>query len=630
MKRLLGALFLSLFLWAGFCPAVFAKEPLKITDVESSGGSSNQMNVNVSTKRYASVMKSYVYSDNDDSFTILDASTGTVYLDTYSKSDGSLTSSREIPFELNLFGGFYAGKEYNFIVFGQTNEEEDDTLPTFKTVKYSKNWEKLGEADYCANNTVIPFDAGSLRMAEYNGYLYVRSSHEMYTSDDGLNHQANITYSVNIEQMTVADEYSKVMNVNYGYVSHSFNQFIKIDNGKLVCVDHGDAYPRSIVLGTYNSNLQDGVFTGSYTNVDLFNIPGDTGANCTGITIGGFESSSDNYLVAINSIDHSKVTSYTSFEMEGLELDERDIVLLISEKENTSTDSVKNVYLTDYVDQYKLGSTPYLVKLTDNRFMVLWEEYSYVEYEDDPGDYYTKSNGLRYAYVDGSGTLLSGIMSASDAHLAADCQPVYVGEDVIWYTNDGNGGRKVYSLSANENTENTENPFTDISDSDYYYDAVLWAYENGITSGIDATHFAPHQECTRGQVVTFLWRAKGKPQATETDHPFVDLNTEAYYYEAVLWAYENNIVNGIDSTHFAPNETVTRGQFAAFLHRAEGEPAYTTENPFTDISDSDYYYNAVLWAYENGITEGTDATHFAPQKTCTRGEAVTFLYRAFN
>ncbi|MGN0267255.1 MAG: S-layer homology domain-containing protein, partial [Lachnospiraceae bacterium] len=175
-----------------------------------------------------------------------------------------------------------------------------------------------------------------------------------------------------------------------------------------------------------------------------------------------------------------------------------------------------------------------------------------------------------------------------------------------------------------------ENPFVDVSEEDYYYDAVLWAVHNGITVGKDETHFEPKANCTRAQVVTFLWRTMGEPEPETTENPFVDVAADAYYHDAVLWAYENGITVGIDSTHFAPGDTVTRCQFVAFLHRNEGEPEpKTTENPFVDVSESKYYYNAVLWAYENGITVGKDETHFAPDKTCTRAEVVTFLYRTY-
>lgn len=173
-----------------------------------------------------------------------------------------------------------------------------------------------------------------------------------------------------------------------------------------------------------------------------------------------------------------------------------------------------------------------------------------------------------------------------------------------------------------------DNPFTDVFEYDYYYEPVLWAYQNGITSGIDSTHFVPDQACTRGQVVTFLWRAMGKPEPESDENPFVDLQKGTYYYNAVLWAYQNGITAGIDKTHFAPDDTVTRGQFVTFLYRAKGTPDYSVKNPFTDVQNGTFYKDAVLWAYENGITSGNDATHFLPDQDCTRGQVAAFLYRS--
>ena len=175
-----------------------------------------------------------------------------------------------------------------------------------------------------------------------------------------------------------------------------------------------------------------------------------------------------------------------------------------------------------------------------------------------------------------------------------------------------------------------ENPFDDVNEDDYFYDAVLWAYEKGITLGTNETHFSPWNNCTRAQVVTFLWRTMGEPTPETTENPFVDVAEDAHYYKAVLWAYENEITLGKDATHFEPDANVTRGQFVTFLHRNEGKPEpETTENPFVDVDENKFYYKAVLWAYENEITLGKDATHFVPENNCTRGQVVTFLYRAY-
>ena len=172
------------------------------------------------------------------------------------------------------------------------------------------------------------------------------------------------------------------------------------------------------------------------------------------------------------------------------------------------------------------------------------------------------------------------------------------------------------------------NPFTDVSKSSYYYVPVLWAFENGITAGTDATHFSPNQNCTRAQVVTFLWRACGEPEPQITECPFTDLNSSAYYYKAVLWALENGITSGTDATHFSPEQSCTRAQVVTFLWRTCGKPdPVSTSSPFIDTKENAYYHLAVLWAVENGITAGTAPNQFSPDSSCTRGQIVTFLYR---
>ena len=169
--------------------------------------------------------------------------------------------------------------------------------------------------------------------------------------------------------------------------------------------------------------------------------------------------------------------------------------------------------------------------------------------------------------------------------------------------------------------------FTDVAAGSYCYDAVQWAVANGITNGTDATHFSPNAGCTRGQVVTFLWRVAGEPTVSG-NVGFVDVAPGSYCYEAVKWAVANGITKGTDATHFSPNATCTRGQVVTFMYRAEGEPTFGGNVGFVDVAVSSYCYEAIKWAVANGITKGTDATHFSPNATCTRGQVVTFLYRA--
>lgn len=174
------------------------------------------------------------------------------------------------------------------------------------------------------------------------------------------------------------------------------------------------------------------------------------------------------------------------------------------------------------------------------------------------------------------------------------------------------------------------NPFVDVAEGTYYYDPVLWAVANGITSGVNATHFEPEGTCTRAHAVTFLWRAAGQPEPKTTQMPFKDVKAGSYYEKAVLWAVENKITNGTSTTTFSPDENCTRAQIVTFLWRSEGEPyASDSNNPFTDIA-SDYYMDAVFWAVKEGITNGTTPTTFSPNDRCTRAQIVTFIYRAMH
>ena len=171
-------------------------------------------------------------------------------------------------------------------------------------------------------------------------------------------------------------------------------------------------------------------------------------------------------------------------------------------------------------------------------------------------------------------------------------------------------------------------PFRDVDKDAYYAAAVDWAVSNEITNGTSASTFSPEEGCTRAQVVTFLWRAAGKPDPASSKSPFSDVKEGAYYYNAVLWAVEKGITNGTSDKTFSPDETCTRAQIVTFLWRYEEQPAPVgTNNPFADVKPSAYFGSAVLWAVEKGITNGTSATTFDPEDTCTRAQVVTFLYR---
>ena len=169
--------------------------------------------------------------------------------------------------------------------------------------------------------------------------------------------------------------------------------------------------------------------------------------------------------------------------------------------------------------------------------------------------------------------------------------------------------------------------FVDVATGSYYEDAVDWAVENGITTGVSANRFDPNGVCTRAQAVTFLWRAAGSPAPRSRTMPFTDVPAGSYYYDAVLWAVENGITKGTSDTRFSPDDTCTRAQIVAFLWRSEKSPAAGSRNPFADVKSTAYYADAVLWAVKEDITTGTASTTFSPDADCTRAQIVTFLWR---
>ena len=186
---------------------------------------------------------------------------------------------------------------------------------------------------------------------------------------------------------------------------------------------------------------------------------------------------------------------------------------------------------------------------------------------------------------------------------------------------------EVIFMKANGNPQT--GVFVDVATGSYYEDAVDWAVENGITKGTDDTHFSPDGICTRAQAVTFLWRAAGSPASKTSAMPFTDVPVGSYYYDAVLWAVENGITKGTSETRFSPDDTCTRAQIVAFLWRSEKSPAAGSHNPFADVKSTAYYAGAVLWAVKENITKGTTATTFSPDADCSRAQIVTLLYRAY-
>ena len=372
---------------------------------------------------YGSTVKSYLYENEAGGLTRVEYIDGKVEVENYS-SDFRFLDRQTIPAELPIWGGFFAGEDYNFVVFGQKNSNESDSAEVIRVVKYSKDWQRLGQASLWGANTTVPFDAGSLRMDEYSGYLYIRTCHEMYRYSDGLNHQANMMFVVRQSDMSVTDSFVPIAWTESGYVSHSFNQFILIDrDGYPVTLDHGDANPtRGVAFRKYYANASTGTFTGQQwgtwcSRMNLIDFGGSSGNNATGASVGGLAETSDSYIFAFN------------YDGTGTGGSNRTVYLQMME-----IDSGKG-------RQYKISSstgtgstTPVLAPTGLDGGYLMW----------NGKDGYTISDTLYYVSYDAAGN--PGAIQTATGSLS-DCQPIPYNGGVVWYVTN-NSAPTFYTLNG--------------------------------------------------------------------------------------------------------------------------------------------------------------------------------------
>lgn len=348
------------------------------------------------------VVKSYLCENQIGGLTRVEDVNGQVIVEDYD-SGFHLCASRTIPMELPLWGGFYAGKNYNFVIFGQANPAQDNGREVVRVVKYSKDWQRLGQASFYGANTTAPFAAGSLRCAEYGDYLYIRTCHRMYTWSDGRQHQANLTLAVRQSDMELTDSAYAVRNERVGYVSHSFNQFVLTDqNANIVTLDHGDAYPRGIVLMRYISAKAGGEdFSRGVDESLVVSFPGEIGNNYTGASVGGFAETANGYV--------------TAFNYDGGTHGAREIYLGYTSKNGLASTTTR---ITTSAGM----STPILAPTGLDGGYIMWT--------DMAGNFY-------YArYADG-GTV--GAIGTAGVTLLSDCQPVLHNGELVWYATSYSG-----------------------------------------------------------------------------------------------------------------------------------------------------------------------------------------------
>lgn len=324
----------------------------------------------------------------------------------YYNAAGKVTSSLTISKELTDFAGFYAGKDYYYVAFKQDNTNESDNQEVLRIVKYDQSWKRLAATSIKGANTYIPVSAGSLRMTEDNGILYIHTCHQMYQSNDGLNHQANMTFAINESDMSVKDSYTDIMNMSTGYVSHSFNQFIKVDNGKIYRVDHGDGYPRGIAYTVTDESKK---ISDPSIYKTVVSIEGTIGVNYTGVSVGGFELSATNALIAYN---QDGTTS------------SRNIKLVSFKKDDDGTVGEDNIIqVTNYSKNDQVTClTPQLVKIDDYHFILMWQEMNTT----------TEKLTAKFVQLDHLGRKVSDIVEKNVP--LSDVQPIVTSDGLItWY-----------------------------------------------------------------------------------------------------------------------------------------------------------------------------------------------------
>ena len=364
--------------------------------------------------QWSDTVKSYLtVCDNGNYMRVQSGAIEGKLLVEYYSSDFEPLSTKLIDNELPIFGAFYDSGNNYYVLSGQENPKQNDSLEVFRITKYDKNWNKIKSCGLYGANTTVPFDAGSARMTHSGDHLLVRSCHKMYKSSDGNNHQANVTIEVDMPSMTITDSYTGVMNVDYGYVSHSFNQFIKTDGNHIVALDHGDAHPRSAVLVKYNSDFTTGKFFPSYfdkvSNIDVVTYPEYTAGhyNYTGAAIGGFDVSSSSYIVAQSTVD-----------LDYINTSETRNVYVSAVSKDLSTNKLNKI--TSYAEGTASASAPQLVKINNNSFLLLWARD-------------TKVNCVK---LNADGTV-NGSIHTFEGSLS-DCQPVIKNGRAVWYVYDKN------------------------------------------------------------------------------------------------------------------------------------------------------------------------------------------------
>ena len=596
---------------------------------------------------HACPAEAYLYQDGenlirmeyDPGQKIISASTGEITMlrpeqiivETYN-SRFQLLESRTLEKELPIWGGFFAGADYNFVIFGQANLNEDDSVEVVRVVKYDKNWNRLDHASLYGANTIVPFDWGGMGCAESNGHLYLRTAHSMYMDADGLNHQMDMMLNIRQLDMTITNSYTDVA-LNSGYVAHSFNQLLLVDQQqRLVALSHGDATLRGAVLTRYKAPAGGDSFLGTPRMRDIYpddtcvrfavdTWPGASGANNTGAQVTGLAETSTGYLSAYSETGLGDASDNTNVY---------NVYLAYTDKNNFSESGTTVRQLTNFsASSTQYGAQPRLVPTGLDGGYILWH------LADKNGDYFYYSDNIQYARYGADGTI-SDIRAAENAPLS-NCQPIYYNGQAVWFTTHestptfytlDDSGVTAYPMSAAQPEPEPEpgtGSFADVPAGAWYAPYVNAAAQAGLMEGTGDGRFNPNGTLSIAEVVTLAARLH-----TSQFGLIVPTAPGPWYMGAYNYCVANGLFDEIRLPLSTMDNLATRFDMVDILNRAVPESETAPIHPHIivpDLAESDPYGWAVYRWYRAGITQGDQDGNFNGSSHITRAETAAMLCR---
>ena len=454
MKKLKSALLCIAIITAVFIPGsvtAFSADGAPALTVSSASDSTHDPDIinGNSYHYYTEVTRAYLCQTEDGFMRVYGNDNGTLLAEYYD-SELNFIGNRYVETGLPMFGGFYDAGDCYIVVTGQKNPNESDETEVFRITRFDKDWNPTGYDSIYGGDTYVPFIAGRCAFAAYGNKLIIRTTHELYARN-GRHHQTNMTLVADISRMRITDYYYDVGNINTAaYLSHSFNQFIRIDDdGTVVCFDHGDAHPRSAALGRFYTKADSliinkpGYLTYEYT--EIMKYAGEIGENFTGAMLGGLEISKTSYLTVGTAIDNG---------LAGGDDTKRayNVYLSVTDKKanDLSTAETKLYYYSSFTENdVRYASNPKLVKINPDLFLIMWNELPVAEYIIGQPRVYDESCIMKYLFVDGSGNSVTDIMTAPRGTNAfvTECEPIVCGDRVMWYVSDGGDVSSIISMS---------------------------------------------------------------------------------------------------------------------------------------------------------------------------------------